>query len=168
MLPYLCQVSAIGLLFSSGSKAVGSSSPHLSPQSEEKNCQNQPFWVNFGIFAPSEMHFAPSMPPQKYLVLPLLFRDKKVFLCVFCRFKAISLQWIPSLKGRNNWAIYQLLLQHLGIKWNSNTGSEPRWWDTDSTFKSRHTLVSTDKCFQNILPPVATVWEQVSGNFDLL
>ena len=38
--------------------------PHLPPQSVEKNGQNQPFWANFWIFAPSEMHFAPLMPPQ--------------------------------------------------------------------------------------------------------
>ena len=33
------------------------------PQSEENNVQNQPFSASFRIFAPSESHFAPSMPP---------------------------------------------------------------------------------------------------------
>ena len=33
------------------------------PQSEDKNGQNQPLLANFWIFAPSEMHFSPSMPP---------------------------------------------------------------------------------------------------------
>ena len=37
--------------------------PPLAPQSEEKNGQNQPFSANFWIFAPSESHFAPSVPP---------------------------------------------------------------------------------------------------------
>ena len=36
--------------------------PLLAPQSEEKNGQNQPFSAKFWIFAPSEMHFATSMP----------------------------------------------------------------------------------------------------------
>ena len=40
------------------------SSPHLPPV-RRKNGQNQPFSENFWIFAPSESHFAPSMPPQK-------------------------------------------------------------------------------------------------------
>ena len=46
---------------------VGGSASHLPPPppSEEKNDQNQPFSANFWIFAPSEMHFTPSMPPQK-------------------------------------------------------------------------------------------------------
>ena len=42
----------------------GSSPPHFPPV-RRKNCQNQPFLENLWIFAPSEMHFAPSMPPQK-------------------------------------------------------------------------------------------------------
>ena len=51
---------------------VGGSAPHLPTQSEEKNGQNQPFSANFWIFAPSESHFAPSMPPtKKFLVPPL-------------------------------------------------------------------------------------------------
>ena len=46
--------------------------PTCPPQSEEKNGQNQPFSANFWIFAPSELHFAPSMPPtKKFLVPPL-------------------------------------------------------------------------------------------------
>ena len=39
--------------------------PHMPPQSERKNGQNQPFSAIFLIFAPSESHFAPSMPPTK-------------------------------------------------------------------------------------------------------
>ena len=51
--------------------------PHLPPPpSEEKNGQNQPFSANFWIFAPSESHFAPSMPPQKILVPPLFVTTK--------------------------------------------------------------------------------------------
>ena len=54
----------------------GSDPPHLPPQSEEKNGQNQPFSANFWIFAPSESHFAPSMPPtKKFLVPPLTIRN---------------------------------------------------------------------------------------------
>ena len=51
--------------------ALGAFSPHLealpplAPPSEEKNGQNQPFSANFWIFAPSESHFAPSMPPTQ-------------------------------------------------------------------------------------------------------
>ena len=46
--------------------------PTCPPQSEEKNGQNQPFLANFWIFAPSKLHFAPSMPPtKKFLVPPL-------------------------------------------------------------------------------------------------
>ena len=37
--------------------------PHFPPVGR-KNSQNQPFLVNFWIFAPSETHFAPSMPPN--------------------------------------------------------------------------------------------------------
>ena len=52
---------------------VRGSAPHLPPQSEEKNGQNQPFSAIFLIFAPSEMYFAPSMPPptKNFLVPPL-------------------------------------------------------------------------------------------------
>ena len=39
--------------------------PPLAPSQKEKNGQNQPFLANFWIFAPSETHFAPSMPPTK-------------------------------------------------------------------------------------------------------
>ena len=35
---------------------------------KRKNGQNQSFSANFWIFAPSESHFAPSMPPQKIMV----------------------------------------------------------------------------------------------------
>ena len=43
----------------------GSAPPHLPSQSEEKNSQNKPLSANFSIFATSESHFAPSMPPYK-------------------------------------------------------------------------------------------------------
>ena len=48
--------------------------PPLAHQSEEQCGQNQPFLENFWIFAPSESHFAPSMPPtkKKILVPPLV------------------------------------------------------------------------------------------------
>ena len=39
--------------------------PHLPTPSVEKNGQNQLFLAIFLIFAPSEMHFAPLIPPQK-------------------------------------------------------------------------------------------------------
>ena len=48
------------------------SPPPLAPQSEDKNGQNQPFSANFWVFAPSESHFAPSMPPTKKILVPPL------------------------------------------------------------------------------------------------
>ena len=39
--------------------------PHLPPSQKKKNGQNQVFSANFWIFAPSESHFAPSMPTKK-------------------------------------------------------------------------------------------------------
>ena len=42
---------------------VGGSAPTF-PQSKGKNGKNQPFSANFWIFAPSDTHFAPSMPPK--------------------------------------------------------------------------------------------------------
>ena len=53
---------------------VGGLPPHL-PPIRRKNGQNQPFLANFLIFAPSETHFAPSIPPTK----------KKKFWCFHCR-----------------------------------------------------------------------------------
>ena len=39
--------------------------PPTCPPVRRKNGQNKPFSANFWIFAPSESHFAPSMPPHK-------------------------------------------------------------------------------------------------------
>ena len=39
--------------------------PSTCPQLEEKSGKNQLFSAYFWIFAPSERHFAPSMPPTK-------------------------------------------------------------------------------------------------------
>ena len=39
--------------------------PPLAPLVRRKNGQTQPFLANFWIFAPSESHLAPSMPPTK-------------------------------------------------------------------------------------------------------
>ena len=54
---------------------VGSSAPPplapLLPTSEEK-CTNQSFSANLWIFAPSETHFLPSMPPAKQFLVPPL------------------------------------------------------------------------------------------------
>ena len=41
--------------------------PYFPPSQEGKNGKNQPFSANFWIFAPSKKHYAPSMPPQKYI-----------------------------------------------------------------------------------------------------
>ena len=77
--------STISLFSSGGIKGgmgenappVGGSALPLAPPVRRKNDQNQPFSANFWIFAPSESHFAPSMPPtKKFLVPPLLFRQE--------------------------------------------------------------------------------------------
>ena len=47
-------------------------SPLPPSRQKKKNGQNQPLSANFWIFAPSESHFAPSMPPQKILLPPLI------------------------------------------------------------------------------------------------
>ena len=48
------------------------------PQLEEKMAKISHFRQIFGFFAPSESHFAPSMPPQKFLVPPLPLRLLRV------------------------------------------------------------------------------------------
>ena len=57
-----------------GRPPVRGSTPPTCPPSQKKNGQTQPFLANFWIFAPSESHLAPSMPPtkKKILVPPLL------------------------------------------------------------------------------------------------
>ena len=40
--------------------------PHLPPSQKKQNGQSQPFLAFFFIFVPSELHFAPSMPPPQY------------------------------------------------------------------------------------------------------
>ena len=73
--------------------------PHLLPQSEEKNCQNQPFSANFWIFAPSESHFAPSMPPtKKFLVAPLQIMNNHAQLYATFNGQRIL---TPLLSGRD-------------------------------------------------------------------
>ena len=85
--------------------------PHLPPQSEEKNGQNQPFSANFGFLPPQNRILPPRCPPQKkFLVPPLqtthilcnnVFQDKKrngccyeavFFVCLLLRF----LYWTES------------------------------------------------------------------------
>ena len=52
---------------------VRGSAPHTFPPVRRKNGQNKLFLANFWIFAPSESHFTPSMPPtKKFLVPPLV------------------------------------------------------------------------------------------------
>ena len=55
---------------------VRGSAPHLPPVRRKKG-QNKPFLANIWICAPSESHFAPSMPPhkKKILVPPLIIKQ---------------------------------------------------------------------------------------------
>ena len=62
--------------FSPQSEALPTTCPP--PPSKEKNGQNQPFSAIFLIFAPSESHFAFSIPPKKFWCRHCVSLDFKI------------------------------------------------------------------------------------------
>ena len=53
--------------------------PPICPQSEEKNGQNQTFSASFWIFAPSESHFLPSIPPTRKISCAATVSENKLY-----------------------------------------------------------------------------------------